>query len=107
MGTSKQYGGPKAGNPLIPDWLPDPLPQTEPSEPVGEEPSENPTEEQEPHQNNHEDQQAKLPTFMPARNAFTRFSKSGDSKHLHKALSNYVGRGTGGESRVRFSPVGL
>lgn len=90
MGTSKGYGGPPNG--LVPTWLDtggagdggngdhdDSGDGALPSTPNGG--------------------TAPVGGFAAARNAFTRFSKSGSSSALGAALSAYVGGGGGGGSR--------
>ena len=96
MGTSKGYGGSATG--LVPSWVDEPSPATKPA----------------PGQPSNADGAAAsqapvggaatggfLPgTLSSARANFTRFSKSGSSRDLGRAVSGYVRKGTGGAKRA-------
>lgn len=89
MGTSKGYGGPPSG--LVPSWLDAGGGGTEDagdggSERSGDAASTTPSD----------GGPAPAGGFAAARNAFTRFSKTGSSSALGSALSSYVGGGGGG-----------
>lgn len=94
MGTSKGYGGPPNG--LVPTWL-----DTGGGGPgdggdgdhddSGDAASPTPSD----------GRQAPVGGFAAARNAFTRFSKTGSSSALGAALSAYVGGGGGGGGNSR------
>ena len=89
MGTSKGYGGPPNG--LVPTWLAAGGGGTGDagdggSDGSGDSASTTPSD----------GGQAPAGGFAAARNAFTRFSKTGSSSALGSALSSYVGGGGGG-----------
>lgn len=92
MGTSKGYGGPPNG--LVPTWLDAGGGGTGDageggSDESGDAASTTPSD----------GGPAPAGGFAAARNAFTRFSKTGSSSALGSALSSYVGGGGGGGSR--------
>lgn len=92
MGTSKGYGGPPNG--LVPTWLDAGGGGTGDagdggSDGSGDAASTTPSD----------GGPAPAGGFAAARNAFTRFSKTGSSSALGSALSSYVGGGGGGGSR--------
>lgn len=94
MGTSKGYGGPPNG--LVPTWL-----DTDGGGPgdggAGDHDDSGDSVSPTPSTGG----QAPAGGFAAARNAFTRFSKTGSSSALGAALSAYVGGGGGGGGGLR------
>lgn len=98
MGTSKGYGGPPNG--LVPTWL-DANSGTgnEHGGADGEGGESDSADGESPAQS--DSGLAPVGGFSAARNAFTRFSKTGSSSALGSALSSYVGSGGGGAGGAR------
>lgn len=92
MGTSKGYGGPPNG--LVPTWL-----DAGGSGPADGGDGDNDGSGDSASPTSPDGRQAPVGGFAAARNAFTRFSKTGSSSALGAALSAYVGGGGGGSSR--------
>ena len=95
MGTSTPFGGPKGGNPLVPDFVNDDEPVAEPAPTDGDEaPPDPPAPSERP-------EQIPPPTpdrFRSARRNFTKFARSGgdDRRALGRAVSQYVSQASGG-----------
>lgn len=87
MGTSSAYGGPKNG--LVPDWIDDgdfggdgAKPDTAKPSPLA----------------------APVPSVSSARGSYTRFTNSGRTSALSKAVSNYAGSAGGSAGLTRRMP---
>jgi hypothetical protein len=118
MGTSNKYGGPGGTSALVPSWLnPEPNIGDQPS--ATNEPGQQQNDPNQPDKNNDDNKseppnkdstQAGEPNrFTSARKSFNSFTKSGDSKYLRRAVSEYVRKGTGGSSNAaqRMAPSSL
>jgi hypothetical protein len=94
MGTSSSFGGAGPNTPLVPSWLnePPPAPALLPVEaPPQQQPQPAPPQPLPPI--------APPPQgdrFRAPRSNFTRYLKTGDSRSLRRAVSDYVRTGTGG-----------
>lgn len=104
MGTSSSFGGAGPKTPLVPSWLNEPAPAPTLL------PVEAPKEQEQPPQTT----PPELPPissppqgdrFRASRANFTRYVKTGDTRSLRSAVSDYVRTGTGG-SRGGASRMG-
>lgn len=98
MGTSNTYGGPKSG--LVPPWA------DGPTDPPSDQQPEDGSAPDKLDANGNDDGRdqpnaapppASRPTFQTPRSNFTRFTNSGDTKALGRAVNGYVAS-TGGSS---------